>query len=46
MEKANESLPVSKKQWVAPKLKKVDVETLTANGFSIPSGDAATGGFS
>jgi hypothetical protein len=44
MEKIVESLPVPKKKWIAPKLKKADVETLTASGFSTPSGDAT--GFS
>ena len=42
MEKVSESVPDTRKKWVAPKLKKVDVETLTANGFSNPSGDANT----
>jgi hypothetical protein len=44
MEKAVESLPVTKKKWVAPKLKKVDVETLTASGVTNPAADGS--GFS
>jgi hypothetical protein len=44
MEKVVESSPETKKKWVAPKLKKVDVEMLTASGFSTPSGDGT--GFS
>jgi hypothetical protein len=44
MENVVGSIPEIRKKWVAPKLKKVDVETLTANGRSLPSGDA--GGFS
>lgn len=35
-----ESIVETRKKWVVPKLKKVDVETLTASGFSTPSGDA------
>ena len=38
------NVPESRKKWMVPKLKKVDVETLTASGFSTPSGDGT--GFS
>jgi hypothetical protein len=44
METIVRSIPETRKKWVAPKLKKVDVETLTALGFSTPSGDGS--GFS
>jgi hypothetical protein len=40
MENVVKSIPETRKKWVTPKLKKVDVETLTASGFSTPSGDA------
>ena len=39
MENAAKSIPETRKKWVAPKLKKVDVESLTAAGINHPSGD-------
>jgi len=42
MENVVKSIPETRKKWVTPKLKKVDVETLTANGLSVPSSDGST----
>ena len=42
MESDVKSVPETRKKWVAPKLKKVDVETLTANSFNHSSGDLST----
>jgi hypothetical protein len=40
MEKAVGLIPETRKKWIAPQLKKVDVEALTASGFSTSSSDA------
>jgi len=42
MESDVKSVLETRKKWVAPKLKKVDVETLTASSFGNPSADLST----
>ena len=40
------NVPETRKKWMVPKLKKVDVEALTAAGFSAPADDANFGSVS
>lgn len=39
MESRIETTPENRKEWIAPELKKIDIEQITAAGFSIPSTD-------